>query len=101
MTAWWGEPNLHAGRQKWIRRADAFVLAARNNAAAIPDLLAILETSAEGPVLVRALADREPVIRGIVALRIGQAAAKPELVRALADPVATVRIVSDIRAEAE
>ena len=113
MTAWWGGPKLQATRLKWMRRADAFALAAGNDAAAIPALLAILEMPADGPltranaatyltrfssdprvypVLVRSLADREPVIRAVVALRIGQAAAKPELVRALADPIATVRI---------
>jgi len=109
MTAWWGD----RGRQKWIRRADAFALAAKNDPVSIDGLLAILQTPAEGPLaranaetyltrftsdprvfpaIERALHDPEPLVRAIAALRIGNAAAKDALIRALADPVATVRV---------
>jgi predicted CXXCH cytochrome family protein len=109
MTAWWGD----RGRAKWRRRADAFALAAAGKPEAIPLLLDILDEAAEGPLargnavtylpkfasdprvypaLLRALDDREPLVRATAALRIGNAAAKPELIRALGDPVATVRI---------
>ena len=109
MDQWWGD----RGRAKWIRRADAFSLAAAGKPEAVPLLLAILREPAEGPLtrgnaaaylprfasdprvfpaLFEALSDPEPLVRAIVALRIGNRAAKPELIRALADPVATVRI---------
>jgi hypothetical protein len=110
MNQWWGD----RGRAKWIRRADAFSLAAANKVEAVPLLLAILNEPGEGPLaranaasylprfaagdplvfpaLRDALSDPEPLVRAIAALRIGSAAGKPELVRALGDPVATVRI---------
>lgn len=109
MSAWWGD----AGRAKWLRRADAFSLAAAGKPEAVPLLLAILNEPAEGPLprgnaatylprfasdprvfpaLLRALSDPEPLVRAIAALRIGNASAKPELIRALNDPMATVRI---------
>jgi tetratricopeptide (TPR) repeat protein len=109
MTAWWGD----ASRAKWIRRADAFALAAAGKQDSVPLLLAILENAAEGPLpranaatylprfasdsrvlpaLLHALEDKEPLVRAVTALRIGNPAAKESLVKALADPVATVRI---------
>jgi predicted CXXCH cytochrome family protein len=109
MTDWWGATS----RAKWIRRADTFAAAAAGNAKAVAGLLAILREPAEGPfpranaatylprfandprvypALLEALRDAEPLVRATVALRIGNAAAKPELIRALDDPAATVRI---------
>ncbi len=109
MDQWWGD----RGRAKWIRRADAFSQAAAGKPEAVPLLLAILREPAEGPLaranaaaylprfagdprvfpaLFEALSDPEPLVRAIVALRIGNRAAKQELIGALADPIATVRI---------
>ncbi len=109
MNQWWGDRR----RARWIRRADAFSLAAAGKIEALPLLLAILADPREGPLaranaasylprfssdarvfpaLRAALGDPEPLVRAIAALRIANPEAKPELVRALADPVATVRI---------
>jgi tetratricopeptide (TPR) repeat protein len=114
MAAWYGT----ASRQKWIRRADAFAAAGRNDAQSIPQLLAILAESREGPLpranalshlarfagdprifpaMREALEDGEPLVRAIAALRmvaspIDKPSAIASLTKALADPAATVRI---------
>ncbi len=107
-----------ASRQKMIQRADAFALAREKKAAAVPLLLKILATPSEGPLvrgnaagylgrfsrdpqvysaLEAALADSEPLVRAISALRIvppaeSKSAAIAALTRALADPVTTVQV---------
>ncbi len=114
MAAWYGT----ASRQKWIRRADAFAAAGRNDAQSIPQLLAILAESREGPLpranalshlarfaadprvfpaMREALEDGEPLVRAIAALRmvaspVDKPSAIASLTKALADPAATVRI---------
>jgi tetratricopeptide (TPR) repeat protein len=113
MTAWWGDAAGSASRRKWIRRADAFAAAGRNDTSSIPGLIAILDAPTEGPLtranaalhlarfsadprvypaILRSLSDPEPLLRAVAALRIGQPAARPALIGALADPIATVRI---------
>ena len=114
MDAWYGDRS----RQKLIRRADSFALAAKGDPRSIDPLLAILAEPSEGPLvranaaghlsqfskdptvfaaLERSLSDPEPVIRQVAALRIqpGPAdrdAAEKVLVRALDDSEMTVRI---------
>ena len=115
MNQWWGDRS----RQKMIRRADAFVAARKGDPAAVPALLAILGEPAEGQLvranaaghlghfqdaaasaaLVRALSDREPLVRAVAALSLlpstaNRETAAPVLVNALADPVATVRLAA-------
>ena len=107
-----------ARRQKLIRRADAFGLARAGNAAAVPLLLGILATPAEGPLvrgnaagylsrftldpkvysaLEAAISDGQPLVRAISALRLNppasqKASALAALTRALADSATTVRV---------
>ena len=114
MNEWW----TPARRQKLIRRADAFAAARANDPAAVPKLIAILESPAEGPLpranalgylprfsadpavyaaFERAIADPQPLVRANAALRMSpppalKPAAIAALTRALSDDVATVRI---------
>jgi tetratricopeptide (TPR) repeat protein len=114
MNQWWGT----ASRQKLIRRADAFALARSNSPESVPLLLDILGRWSEGglvranalsylvrfngapgvyPAIERSLADPDPLVRAIAALRIVAGPAdKPSaiaaLTRALSDGVATVRL---------
>ena len=114
MNGWYGG----ASRQKWIRRADAFAAAAKGDRAAMDGLLAIAANPAEGPLaranaisylprfagdprvfraMLDALADGEPLVRAVAALRIApgtgdRAAAVAALRGVLGDPAATVRI---------
>jgi tetratricopeptide (TPR) repeat protein len=116
MNAWYGDRS----RQKLIRRADAFTLAGKGDPHAIEILLAILARRSEGPLvranavghlsqfsndptvfaaLARSLADPEPVVRVVAALRIqpGPAdrdAAVKSLTRSLSDSATTVRIAA-------
>ncbi len=106
-------------RRKMIRRADAFAVAARGNADAVPLLLAIFADVEEGQfvranaagyllrfagdsrvsgMLRRAIEDPQPLVRA-VAVRQAQASPTTDrsevqalLVRALSDPVTTVRM---------
>jgi HEAT repeat protein len=114
MDAWYGDRS----RQKLIRRADSFALAAKGDPRSIDPLLAILAEPGEGP-LVRAnaaghlsqfskdpavfaalehsLSDNEPAVREVAALIINPGAADRDeavkaLVRALGDSESTVRI---------
>ncbi len=113
----WYKP---ASRQKWIRRADAFTAARKNDPASIDLLLAILANPAEGPLaranaagylgrftadsraaaaLENALGDAEPPVRAVAALSLtptpdARPAAIASLRHALADPKAVVRIAA-------
>ncbi len=114
MDAWYGTHS----RQKLIRRADAFALAAKGDPRSIDPLLAILADPAEGPLaranaaghlsqfskdpsvfaaLEHALSDKEPAVRQVAALRIepgpvDREAAVTALTRALDDAETSVRI---------
>jgi hypothetical protein len=114
MSRWYGAGS----RRKLIRRADAFAAARQGDAAAIPQLLAILDDVGEGPLVranalghltrfrddsrvypavERSLADHEPLVRAVAALRISpglaeRPAAVAALLRALDDQKATVRL---------
>jgi len=114
MDAWYGDRS----RQKLIRRADAFALAAKGDPRSIASLLAIFSEPAEGPLtranavghltqfsidptvaaaLERALTDGEAAVRATAALGIHPGAADRDaavkaLIRALGDSVTTVRI---------
>jgi hypothetical protein len=116
MDTWYGDRS----RQKLIRRADSFALAAKGDPRAIEPLLAILAEPGEGPLvranaaghlsqfskdpavfaaLERSLSDREPAVRQVAALLIqpGPAdrdAAVTALVRTLDDSEDTVRIAA-------
>ncbi len=118
MSAWYGERS----RQKLMRRADAFAMARKGDAAAIAKLLEILARPSEGPLVranalghlgrfskdprvftafERALADPQTLVRAVAALRIspGQAdrpAATSALVRALGDAATTVRVAATV-----
>jgi tetratricopeptide (TPR) repeat protein len=114
MDAWYGDRS----RQKLIRRADAFALAAKGDPRSIESLLAILAEPGEGPLvranaaghlaqfskdpvvfsaLAGAISDKEPAVRQVAALLIqpGPAdrdAAVKALVQALGDGEASVRV---------
>lgn len=114
MNKWYGDRS----RQKLIRRADAFAQARKGDAAAAPELLAILSNSSEGalvrtnaagyltrftsdprvfPTLLWALGDPQPPVRAVAALGLAshpsdKQAAITALTRSLADAVLTVRI---------
>jgi tetratricopeptide (TPR) repeat protein len=113
MTQWYGDGS----RQKLIRRAAAFDGARKGDRSTIPLLLAILSDRAEGaivranaaghlsqfandprvfPAMERALADPEPAVRAVAALRIENKNAPGEaatgLAKALGDPVRSVRV---------
>jgi hypothetical protein len=114
MTKWYSAES----RRKLIRRADAFTDAGKGEAGAIPALLDIFQTPAEGPlaranavghlarfgsdprvfpVMEKALGDPEPLVRTVAALRIApgqfeRTTAIGALVHALGDPAAIVRI---------
>ncbi|MGP8244403.1 MAG: ammonia-forming cytochrome c nitrite reductase subunit c552 [Bryobacteraceae bacterium] len=114
MTKWYGSQS----RQKLIRRADAFAAARRGDEGAIPALLDIFQTSAEGPLpranalgyltrfasdprvypaMSQALRDPEPLVRAVAATRMApgqfdRTAAVESLVHALGDAAAIVRI---------
>ena len=114
VVAWYGDK---AG-QKLVRRANAFSEAQKGDAAAVPVLLGILADATEGALIranaagylgefpndpsaydavLRAFADREPLVRATAAFAIRpraaqRAAVAPELVSLLRDPVATVRM---------
>jgi predicted CXXCH cytochrome family protein len=114
MKAWYGD----ASRQKWIRRADAFAAAGKGDAAAVPNLIGILDRTSEGPLaranavahlarftgdarvfeaMRQALTDDQPLVRAVAALRMApgaadKAAAVTSLAAALGDPVTTVRV---------
>jgi predicted CXXCH cytochrome family protein len=113
MNQWWGDRS----RQKPIRRADAFAAARKGDPAAVPALLAILDQPGEGQLvranaaghlgrfegpevfdaLVRATADKDPLVRAVAVLALkpgtdARPVAAAALVKALADPVATVRL---------
>ena len=116
MNAWYGDRS----RQKLIRRADAFARAGKGDPRAIASLLEILRAPSEGPLvranaaghlsqfskdpavfaaLERSLADPEPVVRMIAALRIqpGPAdrdSAVKSLTGSLGDSATTVRIAA-------
>jgi len=116
MAEWYSDRS----RQKLIRRADAFAAARQGDAGAIPQLLAILDDASGGPLaranalghlarfakdarvypaVERSLADREPLVRAVAALRISpgasdRPAAIAALRHALDDKTATVRIAS-------
>lgn len=105
-------------RQKLIHRADAFALARKHNADAIPELLDIIGKVSEGPLvrgnalgylsnfpddprvfpaLLSALSDSQPLLRVYAALRMSPKGAEREtaaaaLVRALGDSATTVRV---------
>jgi len=103
MKEWYGDQS----RQKWIQRADAFALARKGDAAALPKLLGILGKASEGPLvrgnavnylsqfveagpaLERAAADSDSLVRALAVLRVRN---REVLVRALGDPIATVRL---------
>jgi hypothetical protein len=114
MDAWYGD----ASRQKLIRRADTFAMAAKGDPRAIENLLAILREKSEGPLvrgnalghlgqfsadpmvfaaMLDALKDPEPMIRITAALQIhpglaDRTAAVEALVRALDDNEVPVRV---------
>jgi predicted CXXCH cytochrome family protein len=114
MAKWYGAES----RQKLIRRADAFAAARTGDAGAISSLLDIFQTPAEGPfpranalgylsrfaadprvfpAMSQALADPEPLVRAVAALRMSpgqydRPAAVESLVHALGDTSAVVRI---------
>jgi predicted CXXCH cytochrome family protein len=116
MDAWYGDRS----RQKLIRRADSFALAAKGDPRSIAGLLAILAEPSEGPLaranalghlgqfsrdptvfsaLKRSLTDAEPVVRAVAALRIDPGPADREeavkaLTRSLADSETTVRVAA-------
>jgi len=118
VTAWYGAKS----GGKWIRRADAFTQARRQNAAAIPALLEIMSDPSEGAwvranaagylgsfpndptaygALLRAFADSEPLVRATAASAIRPRAAQrealaPLLVSLLKDPLLTVRMSAGI-----
>ena len=118
MDEWYGGQS----RQKLMRRADAFAAAGKGDAGAIPKLLEILGKPSEGQLVranalghlarfakdprvftafERALADSQPLVRAVAALRIkpGDAekpAATAVLVRALGDSAATVRVAATV-----
>ncbi len=114
MDAWYGSRS----REKLIRRANASSLARKNDPAAIPLLLEILNNRNEGPVaranaaghlgrfsvdptvfeaLRHELQDPDPLIRAIAAINLrpgaaDRAAAIEALAQGLKDPAAIVRI---------
>jgi tetratricopeptide (TPR) repeat protein len=111
----WYKPD---SRRKLMRRADAFAAARARDPEAVPKLLEILDMPSEGalvrgnaigyltafptdprvfPALERALADSEPLVRALAALRINatSAAVKP-LTRALGDSSAVVRVAAAV-----
>jgi hypothetical protein len=114
MDAWYGDRS----RQKLIRRADTFALAAKGDPRSIEPLLAMLAEPAEGPLvranaaghlsqfskdpvvfaaLERSLSDKEPAVRQVAALLLqpGPAdrdAAVKALVAALSDSETSVRV---------
>jgi tetratricopeptide (TPR) repeat protein len=116
MDAWYGSGS----RQKIIRRADAFALAAKGDPRAIDSLLAILAAPSEGPLvranaaghlsqfskdpsvfaaLERAISDAAPAVRQVAVLRIqpgplDRDKAVKALTGALGDPEASVRIAA-------
>ena len=115
MNQWYGDRS----RQKMIRRADAFAAARKGDPAAVPALLAILGEPGEGQLVranaagylgryrdpaafeavLRATADREPLVRTVATLSLApgadhRQAAAEALVKGLGDPVATVRLAS-------
>jgi hypothetical protein len=118
MNQWWSTRS----RQKIIRRADAFALAAKNDPAAVDKLLEILVKPEEGQ-LVRAnalghltrfpkdprvftafygaLQDYQPLVRALAALRIYAAPADREtaaaaLTKLLGDDTVTVRVAAAV-----
>src|SRR3984957_7258747 len=116
MDAWYGDRS----RQKLIRRADSFALAAKGDPRSIDALLAILAEPGEGPLmranaaghlsqfskdpavfaaLERSLSDKEPAVRQVAALLLqpgpaDREAAVKALTRALGDSEITVRIAA-------
>jgi predicted CXXCH cytochrome family protein len=113
MNAWYGDGR----RQQIVRRAAAFTGARKGDRGAIDPLLAILSDHQEGAIaranaaghlsrfsddsrvfqaFERALADPEPLVRAVAALRIESkttpGAVIDALKRALADPVRSVRV---------
>jgi len=116
MDAWYGNRS----RQKLIRRADSFALAAKGDPRAIEPLLAILAEPGEGPLvranaaghlsqfskdpavfaaLERSLSDKEPAVRQVAALLIqpgplDREAAVKALVGALDDSETSVRVAA-------
>lgn len=118
MEVWYGKK----GREKMIRRADAFSQARQGDAASIPGLLEILGDSSNGAflranaagylggfsndpaaydALWKAFGDAEPVVRETAATSIRASAAQREeladrLVTLLGDPIRTVRMSAGI-----
>ena len=118
MTAWYGDRR----RQSWIRHADAFSLARKGDAAAIPGLLQILSSAAEGPwaranaagylgrfpnepaaydALLHGFSDPEPLVRvtAITAIRpraAQRAVLAPSLVASLRDSSRAVQMSAAI-----
>jgi len=118
MNRWYGK----ASRQKLMLRADAFALARAGDANAIPKLLEILAKPSEGPLvrsnaaghlsrfskdprvftaLKGALADPEPAVRVVAALRLNpdaddRQAATAAMTGSLGDRSATVRIAAAV-----
>jgi tetratricopeptide (TPR) repeat protein len=116
MDAWYGDRS----RQKLIRRADSFALAAKGDPRSIEPLLAILAEAGEGPLvranaaghltkfskdpavfaaLERSLSDSEPAVRQVAALLIQPGPADREaaikaLVGTLGDTENVVRIAA-------
>jgi len=118
MNQWWNSRS----REKLKRRADAFALAAKGDAAAVEKLIAILVKTDEGQ-LVRAnalghlarfpkdsrvfsafygaLADSAPLVRAVAALRMSPSAADRDaaasaLVKALGDRTVTVQVAAAV-----
>ena len=118
VNAWYGEKT----RQKLVGRADAFTQARQGDAAAIPELLKLLEDPSGGPLIranaegylgsfsndpsvyeamLNAFADPEPLVRATAATTIRPSAAQREelatkLVTLLRDPIRTVRMSAAI-----
>jgi hypothetical protein len=106
------------GRERLVRRAEAFAGGRRGDPAALPSLLALAAAADEPPLVranalghlrryragavpaaaVRALGDEAPLVRAVAALTLAESALPPDgrerLVRALADDRRIVRVAA-------
>jgi predicted CXXCH cytochrome family protein len=110
----WYKPD---SRLKLIHRADTFAVARTGNPLVVPALIEILSTVSEGPLvranaasylgrfpqdasaqaaLEKSLADTDPLVRAMSALRISSKSATNSLIPGLTDPVAIVRLASSV-----